>query len=118
MHGDKEGRVPIERNFYTVQEAADALEVTTNTIRRAIFDGTLRAEKIGPRLSAIAPEEIERYRTEHLGKQGWDKRREPGHEPSAQAVYMRKYRARLRMEQSEGRSATEEEEGDGGRDPG
>ncbi len=110
--------MPIERNFYTVQEAADALGVTADTIRRAIFDGTLRAEKIGSRLSAIAPDEIERYRSDHLGKQGWDKRREPGHEPSERALYMRKYRARLRTEQSEGRSATEEEEGDGGRDPG
>jgi len=108
--------MPIERNFYTVQEAADVLGVTADTIRRAIFDETLHAEKIGPRLSAIAPDEIERYRKEHLGKQGWDKRREPGHEPSERALYMRKYRARLRPEQGPEHSTAEGKQDDDGRD--
>jgi hypothetical protein len=36
-----------------------------------------------------------------LGKQGWDKRRDPRHTPSRGAEYARAYRARKKARQSE-----------------
>lgn len=39
----------------TIQQAADALQVNTLTIRRRIADGTLEARRFGPRLVRINP---------------------------------------------------------------
>ena len=91
--------MPIERGFLTVREAAETLGLTQSAIRRAIFDGTMEAEKIGRRLNVIAPEAVDRYRREHLGRKGWDKRRDPGLQPSPRALEGRAYRARKRAAQ-------------------
>lgn len=101
--------MPIERNFFTPSEAASMLGITRSQIYRAIHDDTLKAEKLSPRLVAIAPEEVERYRREHLGKRGWNARRQPIHEPSKNALYMRDYRARKRAERDRGQPSAEGE---------
>jgi len=53
----------------TTAEAAAALGLTPAAVRKAVQYGTLRGEKrAGAWFFSI--EEIERYRTEHLGQQG------------------------------------------------
>ena len=82
-----------ERTWLTTAEAARELGLAHSTIRQAIMRGRLQAEKVGPRLNVVMREELERYRREHLGKQGWDKRHAPEFEPSPMAAWARKYRA-------------------------
>jgi excisionase family DNA binding protein len=40
-------------NFGTVEEAAEILRVSQRTVRRRISDGTLEAQRFGPRLIRI-----------------------------------------------------------------
>ena len=47
--------------------------------------------KVAPHLLAITPEELDRYRAEHIGRQGWDKRKAEGYAPSKVAQYMKDY---------------------------
>ena len=68
--------------------------MTESTIRRAISRGVLPARKIGARLNVIEPADVERYRQEHLGNQGWVWRRAPDYQPSRMALWARNYRAR------------------------
>lgn len=86
--------MPVAQGFYTIEEAAAALGIAASTVRRAIQNGAIRASKIGGRLNAIAPVEVERYRQERLGRQGWDKRRAPEYRPSRGAQWAKDYRAR------------------------
>ncbi len=44
---------PIRRDMTTIAGAAEILGVSIDTIRRRIADGTLPAERIGPRLIRI-----------------------------------------------------------------
>ncbi len=67
--------MPIERQWYTTQEAAAELGIAPETIRWAKRAGILQAEEIAPRVRAITKDEVERYRREHLGKSGWSTRR-------------------------------------------
>lgn len=83
-----------KRNFMTVQEAATALGLTASTVRGAIHRGTLKAQKLGLRLNVIHATEVERYRQEHLGTQGWPWRRGPEYQPSRGAIWAKNYRAR------------------------
>lgn len=80
--------------FYTVKEAAQTLGLAEATIRRAISRGVLPAKKKGVSRNLIDVDDIERYRQERLGTQGWDKRRDPNYEPSETALRVRNYRAR------------------------
>jgi excisionase family DNA binding protein len=79
---------------YTVDEAAALLGLAPSSVRNAITVGRLTARKIGKRLHVVSAAEIERYRQEHLGKQGWEKRHAPGYKPSPMAAWARGYRAR------------------------
>jgi len=88
-----------EKPFYTVKEAAESLGLAEATIRRAISRGVLPSQKRGARLNLIAPDDVERYRHERLGNQGWAKRRAPGYTPSEMALRVRDYRARKRAVQ-------------------
>ena len=53
----------------TTNDAADALGLSVNTVRRAIHNGTLRATKRG-RDWHITPSAVEAYRATSLGKPG------------------------------------------------
>jgi hypothetical protein len=67
-------------------------------VRNAITVGRLKARKIGKRLHVVSAAEIERYRQEHLGKQGWEKRHTPGYTPSPMAAWAKDYRARRKTQ--------------------
>lgn len=92
------------KRFYTVREAAQALGLAESTIRRAISRGTLAAQKIGQRLNIIDPTEVERYRQERLGTQGWAWRRAPDYHPSPRAKWAKEYRARKKAVQQSARA--------------
>ena len=83
---------------YTVDEAAQALGLAPASVRSAIGRGRLHARKIGKRLHVISAAGIERYKAEHLHKQGWDKRRAPGYAPSPMAAWAKEYRARRKTQ--------------------
>jgi excisionase family DNA binding protein len=51
----------------TLAEAADLLEITSDTLRQAIGRGSLKAVKLGP-IWTVSRAEVERYRQKHLGK--------------------------------------------------
>jgi len=63
------------KDWYTTEEAARALGVNPSTLRGAARRGMLTVHVVAPRVRAITPEELERYRREHLGKNGWSTRR-------------------------------------------
>ncbi len=86
--------MPVERGFYTIQEAAGELGLAESTLRRYISDGVIRSDKIGARLNVIPVDELERYRHDRLGGRGWADRRAPGYQPSPMAQRARDYRAR------------------------
>jgi hypothetical protein len=84
------------RDLMTLAQAADELDVDPATLRLAIRNGKLEAEKLGPRVTMVTHEEVERYRRENHGKQGWAKRKDPDYTPSPMAIWARNYRARKR----------------------
>lgn len=88
----------LERDWYTTEEAARELGVAPSTIRGAARKGTIKVEVIAPRVRAIMREELERYRSEHLGK-NWDARRS-GVIDERNAAYHREYRARKKSEKA------------------
>lgn len=51
-------KVKLQDQYYTIYEVADILKVHHNTIRRAIKDGRLKAERIG-KTWRIKKDEIE-----------------------------------------------------------
>lgn len=53
--------------YLTVAEAAASLGVSARTLQQQAQRGSLRAEVVGPRL-LVTPGEVERYRSENLGK--------------------------------------------------
>lgn len=57
----------------TVTEAAASLGISPRTVRQAIENGVMRARRIGP-MWTVTPAEVERYRTERLGRRGRPKR--------------------------------------------
>jgi excisionase family DNA binding protein len=85
--------------YYTTKEAAELLGLTHGSVRDAVYRGALRAEQIARR-SLIPKAEIERYRSEVLGTQGWEKRKAPDYTPNTkqrkyrQAYYQRRKAAR------------------------
>jgi hypothetical protein len=98
--------MPVKEGWLTTAETAEALGLSQGTVKLAITRGTLKARKVS-RINMIAPEDLEEYRREHLGKQGWDKRREVGYEPDPK----RKAR-RERMKARQQQPATEPVEKD------
>ncbi len=83
--------------YFSTHEAAQSLGLTHPGLRNAITRkkiAVLRREDI--RRNFIAEEEVERYRREQHGQQGWEARREPNYVPDqlGRADYMREYRAR------------------------
>ncbi len=85
--------------YYTVNEAAEVLGVQRTSIHSAIKRGVLVGEKKGPRLMVISRDEVERYRREHQGGQGWDKRKAPDYTPSKMAQWAKSYRQRRAAEE-------------------
>ncbi len=59
-----------ERALFTTAEAAAQLGISQATVKTAVSLGTLRAERVNPRLNLITAEAIEEYRGDHLGRQG------------------------------------------------
>jgi len=49
--------------WLTVQQAAESLQVSTKTIRRYIANGTIQAERVGPRLIRIDSASLDRLGT-------------------------------------------------------
>lgn len=65
----------ITKDWYTTEEAARELGLAPSTLRGAAKRGVLRVHVVAPRVRAITREELDRYRREHLGKNGWSARR-------------------------------------------
>jgi hypothetical protein len=86
--------LPRDGEWCTVSQAARELGLTLGIVRYLIVHGRMKARQITPRLNAVSAEEIARYRREHLGRQGWDKRRAPEYRPSKTAAWVKEYRAR------------------------
>jgi predicted transcriptional regulator len=57
-------------DFITVAQAAKELGITPSAVRTAINEGRLKRRLLHKRASVIAREDVERYRSEHLGRQG------------------------------------------------
>ena len=53
----------------TLTEAAAQLGLAPSTLRRQIHNGALRGTLVG-KTWTVTPREVERYRTDHLGKRG------------------------------------------------
>ncbi len=53
----------------TLAQAAEQLGLAPSTLRRQIHNGALRATLIG-KTWTVSPREVQRYRTEHLGRKG------------------------------------------------
>jgi len=91
--------MPTEQGWMTTAEAAEALGIAQSTIKTIIRNGTLKVVRVS-RLNFITPEALEEYRREHAGRQGWDKRREPGYEPDPTRK-ARRARLKARQQQQE-----------------
>jgi excisionase family DNA binding protein len=74
--------MPTIDGYYTTKEATDELGLSHVTMRDVVRRGVVAARKVARR-SLIPASEVERYRAEHLGQLGWDKRkaRAPGAHP-------------------------------------
>jgi len=91
--------MPTEQGWMTTAEAAEALGIAQSTIKSTIHRGKLKVVRVS-RLNFITPEALEEYRRAHAGRQGWDKRREPGYEPDP-ARKARRAQLRARQQQSQ-----------------
>jgi len=63
-------RMSKERTLFTVAEAAAQLGISPETLRTAARVGKLAVIRVNPRLNMVAPEAIEAYRRDHLGRVG------------------------------------------------
>ena len=90
--------MPIN-GYYTTAEAAEILGLSPGSVRGAVTRGVLKVEKIARR-SLIPAAELERYKREIQGTQGWDKRKQPDYTPNTKhkeyqrAYYQRRKAAR------------------------
>lgn len=105
--GQGQERPKMTRDWYTTSEAAHELGLSASAMRDAVRRGAIRVERIHGRLNGIRPDELARYREEHQGGNGWDKRRDPAYQPSKGAQYARAYRERRRAAQQQEQSAEE-----------
>jgi excisionase family DNA binding protein len=90
--------MPID-GYYTTKEAAEILGLSHAAVKHAVWRGAIQAEQIARR-HLIPAAEIERYRREVHGRQGWEKRKQPDYQPNQkqrkyqQAYYQRRKAAR------------------------
>jgi len=96
--------------YYTTTEAAHELGVQPTSLRKVVANGTIAVryvEELGRNL--IAADELERYRSEHAGQQGWTTRKDPSYQPTnSRAAYFRAYRQRKRQEAAEQKQTREQ----------
>src|SRR5919197_1937204 len=96
--------------YYSTKEAAEILGLSHAAVKHAVWRGAIQAEQIARR-HLIPLAEIERYRREVQGTQGWQKRKQPGYQPNEkqrkyqQAYYQRK---RAQRQQPAGQPAESE----------
>jgi len=64
------GGMAEERTLFTTAEAAAMLGISPEAVRTAAWIGTLKVEKINPRLNMVTREAIEAYRRDYLGRVG------------------------------------------------
>jgi excisionase family DNA binding protein len=77
--------------YYTTKEAAEILGLSHAAVKHAVWRGAIQAEQIARR-HLIPLAEIERYKREVQGRQGWDKRKQPDYQPNEkQRQYQRAY---------------------------
>src|SRR5947209_7554368 len=96
--------------YYTTAEVATLLGLSHDTVRGAVSRGTLKAEHVARR-SLIPAAEIERYREEVQGTQGWERRKEEGYTPNdKQRAYQRAYYARRKAARQQQSAAEPVEE--------
>jgi excisionase family DNA binding protein len=58
------------QDFLTVAQAAKELGITPSGVRAAISEGHLERILVHKRTSLVARADVERYKREHLGRQG------------------------------------------------
>ena len=96
--------------YYTTTEAARELGVQPGAVRDAVARGAIavrHVEEIDRNL--IALQDLERYRAERAGQQGWAARKDPTYQPTdSRAAYFREYRRRRRQEAAEQAQAHEQ----------
>src|SRR5947209_2713781 len=92
-----EAAMPVKEGWLTTAEAAEVLGLSQGTVKMAITRGTLKARKVR-RINMITPDDLAEYRREHVGKQGWDKRRDAGYQPDPKRK-ARRERAQARQQQ-------------------
>ncbi len=59
-----------ERTLFTTAEAAAQLGISQGAVKMAIVQGTLKAQRINPRLNMVTAASIAAYRRDHLGRRG------------------------------------------------
>lgn len=92
--------MPLQ-GLYTVSEAATILSLTPGAIRNAIKRGALRVDAQVPGRNFISESEVERYRTEVQGKQGWAARKALDYRPNQQHIEaQRRWRRRKQAAKS------------------
>ena len=73
--------MPIAPDLFTVAEAARMLGLNPSSVRYAVKRGLIEVVQVHPRLNAIPRREIERYKSEHLGRRG--RRKKTPEEPAS-----------------------------------
>jgi excisionase family DNA binding protein len=92
--------------YYTTAEAAKELGLSQAAVQNAVRRGVLEVERLARR-TLIPAAEIERYRKEVQGTQGWEKRKQPDYTPNEkqrkyqQAYYQRRKAARKQQPATE-----------------
>ncbi len=71
----QDGKGGEERALFTTTEAAAQLGIAPATVKDAIMRGTMEYVPIHARLNMVTRDAIEKYRRDHLGRQGRPKGR-------------------------------------------
>ena len=96
--------------YYSTKEAAEMLGLSHAAVKHAVWRGAIQAEQIARR-HFISAAEIERYRREVQGRQGWEKRKQPDYQPNqTQRKYQQTYyqRKKERRQQQPAREPAED----------
>jgi excisionase family DNA binding protein len=82
--------MPIEE-YYTTSEAAEILGLAAGSVRDAVRRGAITVTRLAGR-NLISAHELERYRKEVQGGQGWQTRKQAGYRPNEkQRPYQQRY---------------------------